>query len=173
MRRVFCLLLPFIVAGCVTRFSLAPEHLKGLRYAEGGGRVVEHYQIQNYGWYLFDTLPIICGDLDKDAKLCFTLFSDQVRTDLLTKEFNDRVRETGTRPVCVNTLNTDLKTFEIPGISFPLILPYIICYREVQISGVLVKDDEPPTEEKEPEAPVTEVGGGTMNGLEILRKEML
>lgn len=140
---LFAILLGLGATGCCTRYSLKPDHLVGLTYAEGGGEVVEHYQLQNYGWYLFDTIPLVCGDINPDAKLCLAVFKDHVRTDLLTAEFNRHVRETNTRPVCVATLNTDLVTFEIPGLSIPLIVPYILCYREVQISALLVKDPAP------------------------------
>ena len=128
-------------AGCCTRYSLAPKHLKGLRYS-GGGEVIEHYQVQNYGWYLFDTLPLVCGDTDPDATIPFSLFSDEVRTDTVTGIFNEHVRSMGAKPVSVAVLCDDRVTFEVPGLSIPLIIPYIICYREVQISALLVSDGQ-------------------------------
>ena len=127
-------------SGCCTRYSMKPEHLVGLRYADEDGEILEHYHVHNYGWYLFNTFPIVCGETDRKHQGDVAFFSDQVRTDIMTNIFNDRVRETGSRPACVVTHNMDLVTFEIPGVSFPLILPYIICYREIQMSGLLLKD---------------------------------
>lgn len=135
------------LAGCFTEYRCAPDNFKGLKYAEGGGEIVEHYQIQNYGWYLFDKFPLVCGDLNNGHMGPMTFFSDQVRTDLMTEKFNQHVRETNTKAVSVVTLNTDWVTFEVPGlaIAVPAILPYIICYREVQISSLLLKKEKEET----------------------------
>lgn len=140
MKRILSILAALLGAGCCTRYALKPEHLVNLEYAEGGGRVVEHYQIQNYGWYLFNSIPLVCGDTDHDAIICFSLFRDRVRTDLLTDELNRHARKVGAVPRCVATLNTDHVSIQIPGTTFPLVFPYIICYREVQISALLVKE---------------------------------
>lgn len=142
MKRLFPILAALLGAGCCTRYALRPEYLTNLEYAEGGGTVVEHYQIQNYGWYLFDWIPLACGDIDPDAIICFSLFHDQVRTDLLTEELNRHARHVGAVPRCVVTLNTDHVSIQIPGTTFPLVFPYIICYREVQLSALLVKEVE-------------------------------
>ena len=136
-------------SGCCTRYSMSPKHLVGLRYADEDGEIVEHYHIQNYGWYLFNVLPIVCGETDRNAFSRIAFFSDQVRPDIMTGIFNDRVRETGSRPACVATHSMDLVTFAIPGISIPIVVPYVICYREVQMSGLLLKDGGEETPGKE------------------------
>jgi len=146
--RVAVLSVVLACAGCYTSVSVAPEHIKGLGVVGADGEFVEHYHIWNGGWYLFDTIPLVCGDTDYNSLLGIAFFSDQVRTDVMTRIFNDRVRATNTKPANVATIVNDGVTFEVPGVSFPLILPYIICYREVQISGVLTRkkesDDEVP-----------------------------
>ena len=129
-------------AGCYTHCSVAPEHIKGLGVVGADGEFVEHYHVQNSGWYLFDKIPLICGDTSPNSLLGIAIFSDQVRTDTLTRLFNDRVRATNTKPASVATIVNDWVTFEVPGVSFPLVLPYVVCYREVQISGVLVREAE-------------------------------
>ena len=129
-------------AGCCTQCSVAPEHMKGLGVVGADGEFVEHYHIRNSGWYLFDKIPLVCGDTNPNSLCGIAFFSDQVRTDTMTRIFNDRVRATDTKPAHVATIVDDGVTVEIPGVSFPLILPYIICYREVQISGVLVRKKE-------------------------------
>lgn len=140
MKTLVPILFILLGAGCCSRYALRPEHLVGLKYSEGGETIVEHYQIQNFGWYLFGSIPLACGDIDHDANIGFSLFHDLVRTDLLTDELNRRAQNIGAKPQCVATLNTDRITFQVPGTSFPLILPYIICYREVQISALMVKE---------------------------------
>ena len=116
--------------------------MKGLDVAGADGKFVEHYHVRNSGWYLFDKLPLVCGSTNPNSFCGIAFFSDQVRTDTMTKMFNDRVRATNTRPASVATIVDDWVTLEVPGVSFPLFLPYIVCYREVQISGVLVRKRE-------------------------------
>ena len=140
--RVAVLAAVLATAGCYTNDSVSPEHIKGLGVVGSNGEFVEHCHICNSGWYLFDRIPLACGDTDPNSLLGVAFFSDQVRTDVITRIFNDRVRSTNTKPADVVTIVNDLVTFEVPGVSFPLILPYIICYREVQISGVLVRETE-------------------------------
>lgn len=143
MKRL-AIVLPLVLAlsGCCLRYSIAPEHMKGLPYGDGDREFVEHYYVLNYGWYLFDRFPLACGDTDPDALIRFSFFSDQVRSDLLMQQFNDRVKATGTEPCSVVTTIEDGVTFDVPGLSFPLVLPYIICFREVQVSGVLTRRSE-------------------------------
>ena len=140
--RIAALAAALALAGCFTRCSVAPEHLKGLGVVGSDGEFVEHYHIRNSGWYLFDKIPLVCGDTTPNSLFGIALFSDQVRTDTMTRIFNDRVRATNTKLVSAATIVDDWVTLEIPGVSFPLVLPYIVCYREVQISGVLVREKE-------------------------------
>lgn len=140
--RFMALAVVLAAAGCCTRCSVAPEHMKGLGVVGADGEFVEHYHIRNSGWYLFDKIPLVCGDTNPNSLCGIAFFSDQVRTDTMTRIFNDRVRATDTKPAHVATIVDDGVTVEIPGVSFPLILPYIICYREVQISGVLARKKE-------------------------------
>ena len=140
--RVAFLAVALTAAGCCTRCSVAPVHMKGLGVVGASGEFAEHYHVRNCGWYLFDKIPLLCGNADPNSLCGITLFSDQVRTDTMMRLFNDRVRATGTKPASVATIVDDWVTLEVPGVSFPLILPYIICYREVQISGVLVREKE-------------------------------
>lgn len=148
MLKIAALAVALSAAGCCTRCSVSPEHMKGLHVAGADGEFAEHYHVRNSGWYLFDKLPLVCGDTNPNSLCGISFFSDQVRVDTMTRIFNDRVRSTGTKPACVATIVDDGVTFEVPGVSFPLILPYVVCYREVQISGVLVRkrggDDETP-----------------------------
>lgn len=132
------------LAGCYTRYSVRPSRLTSLAYGDERGRIVEHYQARNYGWYLFGSIPLVCGDRDEDNNGTFVFFSDQVRMELLTEDFNQRVRETNTRPACVTTLDRDMIAFEVPGLSIPLVLPYVLCYREVQLSALLLEKEVAP-----------------------------
>lgn len=140
--RFMALAVMLAAAGCCTRCSVAPEHMKGLGVVGASGEFVEHYYVRNYGWYLFDKIPLVCGDTNPNSLCGMSFFSDQVRTDTMTRIFNDRVRATGSKPASVATIVDDWVTFEVPGLSFPLFLPYVVCYRDVQISGVLVREKE-------------------------------
>ena len=82
----------------------------------------EHIFVEDYGWKLFNWIPLFRSDitLERVQKELMTESArrGKVATDLVYHT-NDRV------------------TFDIPLVVVTLPLPYVLCYHEVQISGVL------------------------------------
>ena len=100
---------------------------------------IEHVLVSNYGWYLFNCVPVVCGNATPGESFPWKFFSDHVNPVLL----HDRMMQ------YANTKNADIKNlllsrdekvfFDIPGSDIPCPIPFFICYHEVQISAVLVK----------------------------------
>ena len=103
----------------------------------------EHILVSNYGWYLFDVLPLACGNAAEERALPFVFFRNDVTMDKIQTRFMTYAESYGRRAgVGVNVRDLAYTTresvlFEIPGINFPIPLPYILTYREIQLSGVL------------------------------------
>lgn len=76
----------------------------------------EHVIVRNYGWSLFNCIPLGSGDV--------TL--EDVQTEL-------RKKAEGRRIECPVYHNYDSVFFSVFGVP----IPYIICYKEVAISGVM------------------------------------
>lgn len=82
----------------------------------------EHIFVEDYGWKLFNWIPLFRSDITLE-RVQKELMAESARrgkiaTDLIYHT-NDRV------------------SFDIPLVVVSIPLPYILCYHEAQISGVL------------------------------------
>ena len=82
----------------------------------------EHICVNDYGWKLFNWLPIFRSDI--------TL--ERVQKELMA-ESNRRGKVTTDLTYHV----IDKVSFDIPLLVVTLPIPYIVCYHSVQLSGVL------------------------------------
>lgn len=82
----------------------------------------EHIFVSDFGWKLFNWIPIFRSDI--------TL--ERVQKELMA-ESNRRGRVA--TDLTVHTY--DKVTFDIPLVVITIPIPYIICYHEIQVSGVL------------------------------------
>ena len=149
---------PLCLSGC---FSI--DHGRLIRTDE------EHVLVSNYGWYLFNLIPLACGNANEHASAPFVLFRNDVTMDKVQRRFmmfadgygrsaadgradaaqaveygetveriSDRVK---VRDLAYTTRESVL--FEIPSVNIPFPLPYILTYREIQLSGVLERVPDP------------------------------
>jgi len=80
-----------LTVGCATVDVVEPEHLHGHQFTLGA-RPVAHVYVDNWGWYLFKSIPIVTGNLDNPGTPRLPkFFTDNVRVDLLI----DKVTEEG------------------------------------------------------------------------------
>ena len=123
------LLSTLFLAGCVYT-DIIPR--------EDGSRVVE---INTTGWYLFKGLPICCGDDNEENFFPLEFFTDRCTPEVVKARFDEHVRSLGddVEAKGVTFVNTESVTFDVPGVSFPLVVPYILCTRDIQMSGTIVK----------------------------------
>lgn len=97
----------------------------------------EHVVVRNYGWVLFNCIPLVCGNSAKDASSPWAFFRNDVTMDKIQAHFMDYAVRCGKRPEDLKYTDYDSVLFDIPFVQFPLPIPYIICYREIQLSGNL------------------------------------
>ena len=89
----------------------------------------------NYGWYLFNSIPLVTGNADEYRSGAFAWFRDDVTMDKLQSRL---MREAAKSSAPVENLvwnNYDSVLFSIPFVSIPFPIPYILTYREMQLSG--------------------------------------
>ena len=98
----------------------------------------EHLLASNYGWYLFHFIPLACGNANEDRWTPWALFRDDVRMDKVQRRFTAYAGEHGCDIEDMTYKNKDSVMFEIPSLNFPLPVPYLLTYREIQLSGVMV-----------------------------------
>lgn len=83
---------------------------------------IEHIVTRDYGWKLFNWIPIFRSDITVD----------RVQKALADEAAKRRKTATG-----LVYHNIDNVMFDVPLVFISLPLPYILCYHEVQLSGVL------------------------------------
>ena len=97
----------------------------------------EHVCVGNYGWYLFHYFPLACGNASEDPRMPWAFFRNDVTMDKIQRRFMDYARFYGKTPFDMTYYTRESVLFELPGIDFPLPVPYILTYKEIQLSGVL------------------------------------
>lgn len=99
------------------------------------GSGAEHVVMNNYGWKLFDWIPLFSGNPDEDVEkgysLGFSLFTDTVTMETMQNRFA-RYAE-GRKIECPVYDVNDSVIFSVFGIP----IPYVITYKELTISGTM------------------------------------
>ncbi len=101
----------------------------------------EHLLASNYGWYLFNSIPLACGNASEDAWTPWVFFRDDVTMDKVQSRFTGYANENGCDIEDMTYKNKESVMFEVPSLNFPLPVPYLLTYREIQLSGVMVRQD--------------------------------
>ena len=105
---------------------------------EAPSRHVEHVVVSNYGWYLFNFIPLACGNAAPSAFFPWVFFSDQVSSRLLHDRMMSYASSSKANVKELAFFRDEQVFFNIPGTKFPVPIPYVLCFREIQFSGVLV-----------------------------------
>lgn len=108
------------------------------------GTAEEHIHVSNYGYYLFNNIPLFCGDASKSGTGETIFFRDDVT---LAKMQNVLLEEVSRKAYSIVEIQP-----KTSSTCFFSVVPYvgntlgILWYKEVQISAVMVKR---PVEKKE------------------------
>lgn len=129
------------VAGCfsIESVSLDAANANSNVIENVQGKAVAHVVVSNYGWYFFDCWPIVSGNIVPGQEGGFAFFKDTVNERKLLSRFMSYANERNCDVVDLQLFNNDevLMTIGIGGLSIPL--PYVISFRDMQYSGVLVE----------------------------------
>ena len=131
MRRLFgSLALALACSGCFTLDRaesplLAPD-------AEA------HIVVRNYGWNLFGCIPLVCGNADVDSIWGSTFFMDEVTPEVVHGVLARHAAETGC-DVRDFQLFHDRKALFVPLSIGYIPIPWIVQYKEVDVSATLVR----------------------------------
>ena len=83
---------------------------------------VEHIYTSDYGWKLFNCIP---------------LFRSDITNERVQKALFEEATKRGKTAVDLAYHNYDTVLLEIPILYIPIPIPYVLCYHEIQLSGVL------------------------------------
>lgn len=142
----------FICSGCFSFETASTETLRRSSFSALSGTPREHIVVSNYGWYLFNCIPLVCGNPRKGATFPWVFFRDCVTTDVVQNRITEYAASKGANLAELNLFATDNVLFELPGTSVPIPMPYVLCYHERLISAILM--DPPPAAVEAPQASV-------------------
>lgn len=133
-----CCAAAVLCAGCfsIERAALPPE-IDTAASVGKGTTSKEHVLVSNYGWYLFNRVPIVCGNARKGAFFPWVFFRNDVDETKLQDRFTGYAAEIECDVDDLAMFNSEQVLLDVYSIPVPI--PYVCCYREMQISGVLVK----------------------------------
>ena len=124
--------------GCYSVDIAANQALSNSALSPSDAEPEEHVVVSNFGWLLFNRIPLVCGNGDPDGLLPWSFFSNYMSPEFLHDQLMKYAagRDTNVRDLM---FYQDEKVFlNIPGMGqFSLPIPYLICLREIQFSGVL------------------------------------
>lgn len=98
-----------------------------------------HIMVGNYGWHLFDTFPLMCGNSTPEPERFgpWAWFRDDVTQQNVQDRFLEEAAKYDGELVDLSYWVRENMLYEIPGLQIPLPIPYILTYREIQLSGVI------------------------------------
>lgn len=97
----------------------------------------ENLLVTNYGWYLFNVLPVATGNATEGAVSPTVFFRNDVTMDKVQKRAQRYAEQKQKQLSDLTYHNHSSVMFNIPGTDFPVPIPYVLTFREIQLSGVL------------------------------------
>ena len=97
----------------------------------------EHVVVSNYGWKLFGAIPLACGNASGESNSPFVFFHDEVTNEILQRRFMEYANSKGKVPSDLMFIDHNTIFISIPGTSIPIPIPWLVCYRDIQLTGVL------------------------------------
>ena len=97
----------------------------------------EHICVGNSGWYLFNFIPLACGNAAEDPIMPWAFFRSDVTMDKIQHRFMKYANFYDKKSRDMSYYTQESVLFEIPGTDFPIPLPYLLTYKEIQLWGVL------------------------------------
>ena len=154
-----------LCSGCFTMATATNDSLKRSRHSGMSGTPIEHVVVSNYGWYLFNCIPLVCGNAKQGASFPWTFFRDEVTTDVVQNRLTAYAARKGAHLAELNLYVNDNVLFEVPGTSIPIPMPYVLCYHERLVSALLL---EPPKTPPKEQTSGQESQGGNKNEIKQL-----
>lgn len=132
-----------LLAGCYSMDIATTESLKGSAPTPDEGKPMEHVVVSNYGWYLFDMIPLVCGNATPGASFPWKFFSDQVSPELLHDRMMAHAAAIHADAKDLVFFRDERVLFNVPGLNFQIPIPYVFTYHEMQFSAVLTQRGAP------------------------------
>lgn len=128
-----------IFAGCYSMDIATTDSLKGSALSKEDDKPLEHVVVSNYGWFLFNTVPLVCGNAAPGASFPWRFFSNHVTAELLHDRLMAHAAAIDANARNLVFIRNENVLLNIPTFQSPI--PYLITYKEIQFSAVLTKSN--------------------------------
>ncbi len=125
-----------ILGGCYSLQTASSQRFGGYKITGTEGKFVEHVHVSNYGWYLFNKYPLICGNANHDSWWGSVLFTDHVTPEIVQGRLTERARRIDAQVADLHYTYNATCMLPIPYVNTTF---GILWYKEMQTSGVIVK----------------------------------
>lgn len=130
-----------IFAGCYSMDIATTDSLKGSALSKEDDKPLEHVVVSNYGWFLFNTVPLVCGNAAPGASFPWRFFSNHVTAELLHDRLMAHAAAIDANARDLVFIRNENVLFNMPIFNFQVPIPYLFTYKEVQFSAVLTKSN--------------------------------
>ena len=96
-----------------------------------------HVVVSNYGWTLFGCVPVVCGNANAESWCPFVFFRDDLKPEFAKAKLDTVTAERGAIAKDVWYYGTNDVLFDF----YYTPLPWVIVYKEVNLSANLVKKE--------------------------------
>lgn len=127
-----------LLAGCYSMETATTTQFRNDRILGIDAQPVGHAVVSNYGWYLFDKFPLVCGNPDPTSSAAWSFFDDEVTPDAVQNDLTRYAAKNKCEVVDLNFYRDSTCMLPIPYVNTTF---GILWYREIQVSGVLVRPD--------------------------------
>ena len=128
-----------LLGGCYSLdvADMRRETASGIAVHGQKGEPQRHVVVANYGWYLFNCIPVVCGNAKPDPFLPWSFFEDQVHETVLQDRLSGYAAALACDVTDLNIFRNEQILLDVYNVPIPI--PYLCCYREMLLSAVLAK----------------------------------
>ena len=128
------------IAACVVFAAISLAGCFSVEVASSpvlGDEVKRHVIVDNYGWYLFGALPLVCGNENLESWCPISIFCDEVNPQVAYGKVKCLSEREGCEIGNFHLVDDNDVMFEFYSIPVPI--PWIVVRKEVSLSAYLVK----------------------------------
>ena len=126
-------------SGCVSIDRCGADTLGALSVRGTDARPVEHIVVSNFGYYLFNMFPLVTGNANQERWFPCRFFSDHVKLPKMQSLLAAEVQRHHGIEIAELASHYDAAPCFSVSLDPKSLLGLFFCYREVQLSAVLVE----------------------------------
>ena len=134
-----------LLAGCYSMDTATTDRFRQARIPGIDAQPVGHAVVSNYGWYLFDKFPLVCGNPDHASSAAWSFFDDEVTPNAVHNDLTRYAAKNACEVIDLNFYRDSTCMLPIPYVNTTF---GILWYREIQVSGVLVRPNPKPADKE-------------------------